>query len=70
MMSAFFSLVEMLLVVFCIFSYVVCGYVAFFRQDEVIQKTRPGIRFFFWLLSPLVVLDLFIERFFGWSFMP
>ena len=68
-MSLLFSMIQLVLLVFCLFSYLLCGYVALLHNDPAIQKVRPSIRFVIWLVSPILVFDILLEKIFGWSFM-
>lgn len=68
-MSLLFHMVQLIVLVFCVFSYLVCGYVALLHDDPALKKVRPPFRFVIWLLSPVLVFDIILEKLFGWSFM-
>lgn len=67
--TAFLHLMFVLMVIFCTISYIVCGYVTFFHNDPVVRKGTLNLKLLFWLISPVIVLDILLEKIFGWSFM-
>jgi hypothetical protein len=69
MIAILIHLVLTLILVFAIFSYATVGYVTFFYSDPETKKISMGLKIFLWLFSPLVVLDVLCEKFFGWSVM-
>jgi len=68
-MEILLRLIETLGVLFLLFSYLSVGYIAFFHDSDEVKKVMWSMRFFMWLLSPLVVLDVVIEKIFGRSLL-
>lgn len=72
-MISILNLLEAALIIFAIFSYTICGYLAFAwdaTTDPDIRTIRAQflpIRIIIWLIAPLVVLELVVEYIFGWS---
>ena len=69
MMPVVIHLLWTVLACFVIFSYASVAYVSFVYQDEEYRSYSLAMKVFIWLLSPLVLLDIVLEKIFGWSFM-
>lgn len=67
MIGVLFPAMKVMLIGFCLLSYLICGYVAFVLEESELKRLSLPIKLFVWLFSPLLVLDIIWERCFGWS---
>jgi hypothetical protein len=68
-MSIVVHLLLTIVVLFCAVSYLATGYATFFSGDSELRKSSFFFRFFFFAISPLIVLDVIIEKIFGKSLL-
>lgn len=75
-MSILVHLLLTVLILYCLITYTISGWAIFVpKQDVKLERAKDDIlggfysKFFFWLLSPLVILDLFYAKVFGRSLL-
>jgi hypothetical protein len=68
-MSVLVHLLLTVLILYCLVSYLVCGYVSFFPKNPELKAANFFAKLVFWVLSPLVLLDVLVEKVFGRSLL-
>lgn len=68
-MSIVVHLLLTILILFCGLSYLATGYATFFSHDTELKQSNLFLRFIFFIFSPLIMLDVIIEKIFGRSFL-
>ena len=68
-MSVMVHLLLTITILYCVVAYLVCGYILFFPKDQAVKGISFIVMIFFWVLSPLVILDVVSEKIFGRSLL-
>ena len=68
-MSFLIHLVLTVIILYCVISYLTCGYICFFPKGNELKESNFGIRLLFWFLAPFVILDFLCNKVFGRGFM-
>lgn len=68
-MSILIHLLLTILILYCVVAYVATSYATFFAGDAELKKQHFFLKLFFVLFSPLIMLDVVLEKITGKSLL-